>query len=261
MIQVRDIVKEIEKAAPRSLQESWDNTGLQVGDPSAPVTGVMISLDVTPALVDEAIEAGCNMVISHHPLIFKGLKSVTGQTEVEKAVIKAIREGVAVYSSHTALDNASAGVSVEMARRLGATVLRPLVSLPGHDDLGTGVVAELSEPLTPGEFVDHVKRAFGARIARTTRPGDELISRIALCGGAGGSFIGDAIAERCQAYVTGDIRYHDFLDYGPSIFLVDIGHYETERPSRDLFAQIVSKAFPALTVLKSENETNPINYI
>lgn len=263
MIKVSDIASAIESAAPRSLQESWDNTGLQVGDPDSPVTGVMVGLDVTPALVDEAIAAGCDMVVSHHPLIFKGLKSVTGASEVERAVIAAIRKGVAIYSSHTALDNAAGGVSYEMAARLGGTVLEPLEPLAGLPECGTGVIARFPQPLTPEGFISRVKERFDAPVARTTDPkkASPIIERVALCGGSGGPFIGDAVKAGCQAYVTGDVRYHDFLDWGSKILIVDIGHHETEALTKDLLADMISKRFPNLKVIKSGKEENPIKYI
>lgn len=263
MIRVKDIARAIEAIAPLGLQESWDNSGLQVGNPDMEVRGVMIGLDVTPALVDEALAKGCNMIVSHHPLIFKGLKSVTGVTEVERALIKAVKHDVAIYSTHTALDNASGGVSVEMARLLDAEVECPLVALPGRSDVGTGVIGRLRKPLDSEAFVDRVKEVFDAAFARVTESyyDDEIIERIALCGGAGGSFIADAVKAGCQAYVTGDVRYHDFLDWGQKIMIVDIGHFETEAPAENILTEVLHKAFPRLNVQKSQTEENPIKYI
>ena len=261
MIRVKDIASAIEAVAPLGLQESWDNSGIQVGNPDMEVRGVMIGLDVTPALVDEALANGCNMIVSHHPLIFKGLKSVTGVTEVERALIKAVKHDVAIYSTHTALDNASGGVSVEMARLLDAEVECPLVALPGRPDVGTGVVARFATPVTPTMFVARVKEAFHAPLARSSRYKATDIERIALCGGAGGSFIADAVKAGCQAYVTGDVRYHDFLDWGQKIMIVDIGHFETEAPAENILTDVLHKAFPRLNVQKSQTEENPIKYI
>ena len=168
MIRVKDIARAIEAVAPLNLQESWDNSGLQVGDPDMEVRGVMVGLDVTPGLVADAMSSGCNMIVSHHPLIFKGLKSITGNTEVEQAVMLAIKYDIAVYSTHTALDNASGGVSAEMARLLDADVEGPLVALPGRSDVGTGVIARLRKPLDSEAFVNRVKKVFHARFSRVT---------------------------------------------------------------------------------------------
>ena len=115
-----NIISAIEEFAPPSLQESWDNTGLQVGSRRADCSGVLLCVDVTPAVVREAVGRGCNLIVSHHPLIFKGLKHITGNTPVEEAVALAIKNDITVYSSHTAADSAVGGVSYEMARRLGA---------------------------------------------------------------------------------------------------------------------------------------------
>lgn len=263
MITVSDIVSAIEATAPRSLQESWDNTGLQVGDPQKEVKGVMVGLDVTPGLVAAAMSEGCNMIVSHHPLIFHGLKSVTGATEVECALMMAIKNDIAVYSTHTALDNAAGGISAEMARLLDAEIERPLAPLAGRPEVGTGVVAALSRPLSPEAFVARVKQAFNAPVARVTESyfADKPVERIALCGGAGGSFISDAFKAGCQAYVTGDVRYHDFLDWGLKLLIVDIGHFETEAPAEDILTNILHKTYPRLKVVKSRIEENPIKYI
>lgn len=264
MAKVSDIINAVEALAPAGLQESWDNTGLQVGCRDAEVSGVLCVLDVTPERVDEALANGCNMIVSHHPLIFKGLKSITGDNEVQRAVAKAIRAGVAVYSNHTAADNAVGGISALMAERLGAEVVRPLVPTAPEATTGTGVVAAFAEPLTALELIERVKAAFGCPKLRTTdpyrAPGHDAISRIALCGGSGGSFINDAVSAGAQAYVTGDIRYHDFVDNAGRILLIDSGHFETEADSRRLFAGLINKYVPDVPVTVSDTETNSVKY-
>ena len=261
MIRVKDIARAIEAIAPLGLQESWDNSGLQVGNPDMEVRGVMIGLDVTPDLVGEAMVSCCNMIVSHHPLIFKGLKSITGATEVEQAILVAIKHDIAIYSTHTALDNASGGVSAEMARLLDAEVECPLVALPGRSDVGTGVVARLATPVTPTMFVARVKEAFHAPIARSSRYNATDIERIALCGGAGGSFIAEAVKAGCQAYVTGDVRYHDFLDYGGDILLVDTCHWESEICTKSIFSEIISQKIPNIALNMTTCEPCPVAII
>lgn len=262
MATVKDIINAVESYAPAMLQETWDNTGLQIGHRDMEVTGVLTAVDVTPERIEEAIEAGANMVLSHHPLLFKGLKSITAENEVQRAVELAIRNGVAVYSSHTALDNAETGVSVVMARKMGAKFLRPLVP-QGEGPTGTGAVAELPLAMTPKAFVEKAKEAFGVKVARCTDT--ELcpreIFRIALCGGAGGEFIEEAVKAGCAAYITGDIRYHDFVDNARRILLVDCGHFETEALTREVLCRIVAEAYPTLKVTESKRETNPVTYI
>lgn len=264
-MQVKDVISAIESFAPPALQESWDNTGLQTGDPEARCTGVLICLDPTEQVVAEAVSRGCNLVVSHHPLLFRGLKHITGATPVERTVVAAIRAGVAIYSSHTALDSARGGVSYAIARSLGAhveSVLHPAPGAPAEAGEGLGVVAVFPEPLSVDEFAARVKQACGAEVLRCTAlvPG-LAISRIAVCGGAGGEFIPDAVAARADAYLTADVRYHDFAEWADRIFIVDAGHYETESCTKMLFMQLIKEKFANFAVYISATEKNPINYL
>ena len=255
-----EIIDALARVAPLSLQESWDNSGLQVGDISQPCTGVMLALDPTPEVVSEAVAQGCNMVLTHHPLLFRGLKCLAGATRVEQAVIAAVRAGVVVCSWHTALDSAPAGVSYEMARRLGATVYAPLSPSPTGNG-GLGVIARLPAPMSADAFVAKVKSAFGSHPYRCSAVPDGVISRIAICGGSGGEFIANAINARVQAFITADVRYHDFVDHGNDIFIVDIGHFESENCAKDIFYHVITEKFPNFAVCYSELEINPINYL
>lgn len=263
MIEVRDIITTLNNYAPEKLQEKWDNSGLQTGDPLMSVAGVLTAVDVTPERIDEAIDLGANLIVSHHPLLFKGLKNITGATRVERAVIKAIRHDIAVYSSHTALDNVSHGVSFRMAEKLGLPVVSPLAPLPGDPENGSGVVCELDNAISPEALVEKARNAFDASVLRCTDMmfAPQSIKRIAVCGGAGGSFIDDAIKAGAQAYITGDLRYHDFIDYADKLLLIDCGHYETEKLTRDLLADLIRDAYPGLKVFISTKEHNPITYI
>lgn len=257
---VSDIIRTIEEYAPAQLQESWDNTGLQIGHRNMDVTGVLAVLDVTPARIDEAVANGLNMIVSHHPLIFKGIKSVTDDNQVQRSVEMAIRNNIAVYSSHTAMDNAVNGVSALMAERLDADVIAPLVPSSPDAQTGTGVIARLRNPLTENELIIRAKDAFGTKTVRCNRA-SRPVRTVALCGGSGGSFILDAIRANADAYITGDIRYHDFVDNPSDIVLIDCGHYETEVLTRNLFKKIINSRYPDLRVLVSPNEKNPVSYI
>lgn len=262
MATVEQVVKAIETLAPLSLQESWDNSGLQVGHPEAGVTGVLVTLDPTPERIDEAIALGANMVVSHHPLIFKGLKSITDSNRTQRAVEKAVKGDIAVYSAHTSLDNARGGVSAMIAQLLRARIAGPLVPTAPGEKTGTGVVCEI-EPMSVDDFVSMVKDTLKLKVIRTsdTSKYSDTVRRFAACGGSGGSFIGDAIAAGAQAYITGDIRYHDFIDYADKICLIDCGHFETEMHSRSLMAFIIKKMLPEIPVHISVQEKNPVNYI
>lgn len=253
----RQIIEAIEEYAPLSLQESWDNSGWQVGNPDAECRGALLCVDLTPQILAEASERGCDLVITHHPLIFRGIKSLVGRDRVTECITEAVRRGISVYSSHTSTDCAPAGVSIEMARMLGLTDVNPL------DASGLGAVGNLPEPMLWASFADKVKETFGCAMLRLSRPSaqDSVVSRVALCGGAGGDFIGDAIAAGAQVYVTADCKHNMFLDRRDEILLIDAGHFETEQCTKALFHRVISEKFPNFAVWKSEAEENPVLYV
>lgn len=253
---IAEIASTLEQAAPLSLQESYDNSGLLVGDPLTECRGVLLCVDATPERVAEAVDAGCNLIVAHHPVIFRGLKRLTGSTPVELTVIEAVRHGVAIYACHTSLDNAPYSVSAEMARRLGLLRTTPLL------ESGGGIVGSLPAPMTPREFVELVKAKFGSPTVRCSRVSpDREIRVVALCGGSGSSFINDAVSRGADAYLTSDTRYHDFVDYADRIFLTDIGHYEGEKCTTAIFQRIITEKFPNFAVRISQSEINPITYM
>lgn len=355
------IIAAIEEFAPRGLQESWDNSGLQVALPpeaDGECSGVLLCVDVTEAIIAEAVERGCNLVLSHHPLIFKGLKSITGRTPAERTVAAAVRAGVAVYSAHTSLDSTRGGISHAMADLIGARVtgvlvpsqvkmekisvvcprdraedvqlillddpagLRPtswsvdadtvadapeadgipafslshtpltrvevtvpsiyrnrimrvLESAPANltvnvtpltdrsESYGLGVTAEFATPVAMADLPVLLRKAFGTGAIRASRAAeaDVAVRRIALCGGAGGEFIPDAIAAGVQAYVTADIRYHDFADHRDDIALFDVGHFESENCAKSIFYRLLCEKFPNFAVQNSKLENNPVIYL
>ena len=263
MPKIADIIREVNDFAPLGLQESWDNSGIQVGSTDIECTGVMICVDVTPDVISEAGSRGCNLIISHHPLLFKGLKQICpGDNVVQQSVIEAIRRGITVYSSHTALDSASHGISYRIVRMLGAEPLHPLVDGP-LPSTGLGCVAEFERPVGTAEFCRRVRTAMaGSGLLRCSDPESKgEFSRIAVCGGSGGEFIPKAIEAGCGAYLTSDVRYHDFVDYGKRIFLVDIGHFDSEKCAKQIFYEIISEKFHNFAIYKSETERNPIYYL
>lgn len=376
-MKISAVINAIESYAPRAFQEKWDNSGVQIALPpgSDECTGVLLCLDVNEAVVAEAAMRGCNLIISHHPLIFKGFKSLTGATVQERAAIAAVRAGIAVYSAHTSLDSTRGGISYEMAALLGAKVtdvLQPaegiesvvsvicprdkaddvrmvlfnadggaplcadnaeapapvdntaccvntpceseelpyslgddlsldithralckvettlpawrvagtiasLKEIPGIDKLsytvqpapagnaiGLGVFAEYDEPVCGSEFAERLHTAFGCKAIKVSAAfsPDMKIRRIALCSGAGGEFIGRAVRAGVDAYVTGDVRYHDFADAaeaGCAIF--DVGHFESEQCAKSIFYRVITKKFPNFAVYYAESETNPVKYL
>ena len=255
---VKDVIKVIEDFAPLSIQEGWDNSGLCIGSYDAPVSSVLFGLDCTPELVDEAIECGADMVVTHHPLIFSGLKKISPDNPVGEAVIKAIRAGISIYAAHTSADKVIAGVSGAMAARLGLVNVSILDE--DGDGTGLGVVGDLPETLTANEAVELVKERFSLKMLRASRPIDGKISRVAMCGGSGGSLIGAAKKSGAQLYLSGDISYHNFFT-GEDFMIMDIGHYESEIEIVDILFSLIKKNFPTFAVRITQNiYSNPIFY-
>lgn len=258
---IQEILRPLEQFAPLSLQEDYDNCGLLIGSPDTPCTGALLTVDVTPATVAEAIATRCNLIIAHHPLIFRGLKRLTGQTLVEQTVIDALRAGVAIYACHTCLDNAPEGVSFCMARMLGLTDIRVLDPRPADPSTGSGAIGRFPEPVTATELVAKVKQAFGSPMVRCTEPPAGEISSVALCGGSGSFLIPAAEASGAQAFITSDTKYHDFVDHSARIFLIDIGHHESENCTKQIFYHVITKFFPNFAVRYAQTDINPIKYL
>ena len=257
-MKARDIINVIEEFAPLSIQEKWDNSGLCIGSPDADVTSVLIGLDCTPELVDEAVECGADMIVTHHPLIFSGLKKISPEDQVGAAVIKAISNGISIYAAHTSADKVIAGVSGAMAAKLGLENVRILDE--DGEGTGLGVVGDLPEPLTAAEAVSLVKDRFALKAMRTSRPVEGRISRVAMCGGSGGSLIGAAMASGAQLYISGDISYHNFFTKD-GFMIMDIGHYESEIEIVDILFSLIKKNFPTFAVRITQNlHGNPIYY-
>ncbi len=364
-MKLEELCKYLDSEIPLSFQESYDNSGLQVGLPGNEINSALLTLDITMGVVDEAIEKGSDVIISHHPLIFHGLKKITGRNYTEKIIYKAINNKIAIYSSHTSLDAVNNGVSWKMAEKLGLTATEVLAPLQGkllklvtyipeayldnvrvaifdagagvtgkydrcgyttrgtgsfrgnegahpfvgetgkmhfEDEIrfetvmyshkraavinallkahpyeevaydvyslsndiansGTGCTGFLENEMTERDFLEYLSTIFDAEGIRYSRPTGRKVRKIALCGGAGISFMNEAIAARADAFVTGDIKYHNFFDADNRILLVDIGHFESEKFSTEILYHLIIKKFPKFAVRFSETNTNPINYL
>jgi len=261
-VKISQVIEALERFAPLPLQESWDNAGLQVGLTSAEASGALLCLDVTEAVVDEAIARGCNLIVSHHPLIFHKLASLTGRTMEERAVVRAIREGIVIESLHTNMDNARGGVNFHIAEKLSlrdVDFISP--RLVGGIECGSTVCGTLPAPLSSGEFVELVKQRFGAKCAMTNGLQPIRISRVAICGGAGGSYLGEAIAAGADAFLTGEMHYHDFFDHDGQLQIVVIGHYETEHFTSEIFRDIIERECPGLPAYISQRGKNPVEWL
>lgn len=262
MTKVKDIAAAIEEFAPLSLKESWDNPGLQVGDPEMEVAGILLCLDVTEEILEEARKRDCNMIVSHHPLIFGGLRRLTGATPTERIAAAAVKDDIAIYSAHTNLDSTFEGVSYEMAHMLGMKECRPLEpSAAGDDSEGLGIVG-IVEPTPKLEFLRKVKDTFGVKDLRYSAQTPGIVVRkVALCGGSGGSLIKRALASGADVYLCGDLKYHDYTSYGSELLLADIGHFESELCSREILCRAIRHKYPDCVTYLSECERNPIRIL
>lgn len=254
------IIGAIEAFAPLALQEDFDNSGLQVGDCEQDISMALTTMDVTEAVIDEAIRLRAGMVISHHPLLFTGLKCVSAQRSTPRIVAKAIKHDIVIYAAHTNLDKCPGGVNFEMARRLGLRDVRLLVPDAAHPGAGLGCIGSTPEPVAESEYLLHIKRTFNARCIRHSPLTGRQVSRVALTGGSGSDFIADALAAGADIYITADVTYHRFSEAENQLVIADIGHYECESLTKELLARIISEKFPNFALRTSDADINPVTY-
>ena len=363
-MKIIEIIQQLEQLAPPSYQESYDNAGLLTGNLQWDCTGIVCTLDATEAVILEAAAAGCNLVVAHHPIIFSGIKKLTGKNYVERTVITAIKNDIAIYAIHTNLDNVIKGVNCRIADQLGLINRKSLVEkqnnlcklvvfapvsetekiksaifeagggvisnysecsfttngtgtfkagedtnpyvgnkgkrheeneskieiiFPAHlqhqlvkaivevhpyeevaydiyplsnnlNDVGSGLIGELSEPREETDILNLLKAKFHLRVIRHTPLTGKMVKYIAVCGGAGSFLTKRAIAAGADVYITGDIKYHEFFDAEDKLLLADIGHWESEQFTIDLLFDFLVGNFPTFAVQKSKVITNPVNY-
>ena len=364
-MRIRDIVSSIEQIAPMSYQESYDNSGLIVGDYSQEVSGVVICLDVIESVVEEAIQLGANMIIAHHPIVFKGLKRFNGNNYVERTVMLAIKNDIAIYAAHTNIDSVRGGVSEKICDLIGlknkkilspvsedlkklvtfvpvdhADKVREALFIAGAGNIGNydacsyttegigtfrggedakpfvgekgevhqeievrfetifpkhlkgkiigalldhhpyeevaydiyalennnsqaglGMIGELETPENSVDFLKRIKEIFRSGCVRHTEIVKKEVKKVAVCGGSGSFLLHKAMSAKADIFVTGDFKYHEFFDAEGKLIIADIGHYESEQFTRDIFYEIVTKKFPNFAVHISEINSNPINYL
>ncbi len=260
-MKIKDVISALECFAPLPLQEDWDNAGLQVGLTEAEVSGALLCLDVTEKVVDEAVGKGCNLIVSHHPLIFRGLKQVAGKNDIQRTVMKAIRNDITIVSLHTNLDSAQGGVNHEMARRLHLNNVRYFYpQMKAGVECGIGVVGELEEPLTAEAFISLVKETFHCGCVVTNALLSRDIRRVACAGGSCGEFLSQAISAGADAFITGEMRYHDYFDHEDEIQIAVIGHYESEQFTQQLLQRVIEKECPGIECHVTSVMTNPLRY-
>ena len=258
-MEIGEVIEVIEAFAPPSVQESWDNSGLIVGNRDGSISKVLLALDCTLETVLEAEDIGAELIITHHPLIFKGLKRIDGRTNIGRAIIRAIKSNIAIYSVHTNIDKVLNGVSGLMAKKLNVRNVEILSRDKGETEIGLGVVGDLERPLDFDELCVMVEKQFSPEVLKISKPLEGKISRVALCGGNGSSLIEEAMQSGAQVYISGDISYHNFF-CEDGFMVIDIGHYESEIGVLELLSDILSKKLPNFAAHISEG-INPVYYI
>ncbi len=364
MTKIKDITALLEQLAPLPLQESYDNAGLQTGNLQDEVTGVLVTLDCTLAVVEEAIANNCNVIVAHHPVIFKPLKQLTGRDGVEQIIIKAIRNNIAIYTSHTNLDSVLTGVNAKICEKLGLTNAKILAPKAGsllklvtfapsentaavlqalhaagagqigdykncsfrvqgtgsfmptagtnphigttniqedvvedrlevlfpdylkaavlnalraahpyeevaydiyrlensNQDVGAGMIGLLPEPMPLADFIPYLKERMQLQLVKHTALPDKAIQKVAVCGGTGSFLIKEALRQGADIFITADLKYHEYFTPEGRMVLADIGHYESEVFTKEIFYDIIMKKFSNFAVLKSKVNTNPVRY-
>ncbi|MEO6612362.1 MAG: Nif3-like dinuclear metal center hexameric protein [Chitinophagaceae bacterium] len=363
-MKINEIISFLESKAPPSLQESYDNAGLITGQGEWECTGIICSLDATEEVVREAIAKKSNLIIAHHPIIFGGLKKINGKNYVERTVITAIKNDIAIYAIHTNLDNVIDGVNGRIAEMLGLeniSILSPkentlkklftfvpvgkaeevrtaifeaggghigkysecsfntagtgtfkpgegtnpfvgeigkqqqeeetrieiifpsflenrivaamkqahpyeevaydLVALSNRwQKNGSGLLGSLPESLGESAFLTMLKTVFKVPVIRHTVLLNKPVRKVAICGGAGSFLISKALSAGADAYITADIKYHEFFDANERLLVADIGHYESEQFTIDLLQEVLEQKFPTFAILKTGVKTNPVHY-
>jgi dinuclear metal center YbgI/SA1388 family protein len=262
MVRVRDVIEAMLGAYPESLAQDWDTgIGLTCGDLDDEVTAVLLAVDADTATVDEAIGGGVQLLLTHHPLLFRGVQSVAAGTPKGTLIHRMIRGGVAHFAAHTNADAADGGVNDALAAALELGSLTPLVPDPGGAT-GSGRVGKLPAPMTLREFAAHVAARLPATVGGIRAAGDpeRVISTVAICGGAGDSYLPAAAAAGANVYLTSDLRHHvvgEFVADPANPAVVDVAHWAGEWPWLANAAAVICAALPELTVTVSTVCTDP----
>ena len=260
-VKIQQVLSALERFAPLPLQEDWDNAGLQIGLTEAEVSGALLCLDVTETVIDEAMRKGCNLVVSHHPLLFRGLKQIADLNDVQRTVRMAIKHDICIISMHTNLDNAPGGVNWKIAEHLGAQKIAPGAESCASDAAKCPwVIATLPHPLDANAFIALVKERFHVACAHCNQLLQRPIRTVAICGGAGDFILDDAIAHKADAFITGEMHYHRYFGHEQEIQICVIGHYESEQFTTEILNDIIRCDCPDVKTYIAETNTNPIKY-
>ncbi|GIS00119.1 MAG: GTP cyclohydrolase 1 type 2 [Flavobacteriales bacterium] len=263
-MKVSEISEILNDWMPTSIAEDFDNVGLIVGNPKSLVTNILITLDTTSEVIDEAIKKDCNLIISYHPIIFNGLKKITFDSGyVQKSIINAVKNNISIYAIHTSLDNHLEGISYFLAKKIGLKNLSTLI--PKKDGLnliktGMGIIGKLDQPKDENSFFDLIKDKLNIKYLRHSKKINKTISKVSVVAGSGSFAIKNSLDSEVDAFITSDLKYHNFFEADNKAILVDIGHYESENHIKLIIKEFLNKKLPNFTLLLSENNNNPVKY-
>jgi dinuclear metal center YbgI/SA1388 family protein len=265
-MKTREVIEWLDATFKPEYQEDYDNSGFLLGDARSDYRGALVALDLTPAVVDEAVRTGASLIVTHHPFIFTGVKRLTDGSATGRMVMTLAKNDIAVYAAHTNLDNLPWGVNGILAQKLGLQnchILQPssFKSNPSTE-IGAGMVGELPREMETDKFLLNVKNLINQPSIRTSKHNpNRMVKRVALCGGAGSFLISDAIASGADIFLTADLKYHDFQRGEGRIILADAGHYETEQFAKEIISRTISEKFRNFAACISERQHAIVQYI
>lgn len=247
-MKIKEVIQQLEKRFPLAWQEDYDNSGIQCGDKEQEITGALVCFEFSDRVIEEAIELNANLIVAHHPLIFgAGLKKIEPDNRVGRMVCKAIENHVVLYSMHTNVDSGIGGGNYAFAEKLqlqNARVLEPKFLGDESDGMvGLGQVGELPMEMDTNAFLQYVKKCLGLEVVKYAGQINRPVKKVAVCGGSGSSLIRQAMLSGADAYVTGDVRYHDFFIPDNQMLIVDVGHYEGEHFIKEILYDELKENF------------------
>lgn len=258
---MRELLDYLATFAPLSLAESWDNVGLLIGDESAAVQRVLTCLTLTPDVAEEALSLGVNLVIAHHPVLFRPVQRLTTATVEGAMLLRLIQGRVAVYSPHTAFDSSELGINAWLATQLGLVDVQPLRRLPNEVNGGGGRFGRLKSPAPLNVFLDLVARKLKVKGLQYVGDRERRIATVGIACGAAGDYLADAAAAGCDLFLTGETRFHTCLEARSlGIALVLAGHFATERPAVEWLASHLAEKIPRIEFRPSRVEADPIQW-
>lgn len=258
---VAEICADLERRFPPQLAEAWDNTGLLIGARSRHVDRLLTCLTLTQEVAAEAVQSGCQMIVSHHPVLFRAVQRLTEDTVEGRILLQLIEAGISVYSPHTSFDSAAAGINQMLAQSFGLEQVVPLQPAESVPQLGSGRSGKLSPALELDDFLRLVAKVTGTQWLKVCRGGPDQVRHVAIGCGAAEGFLETAIARGCDCFVTGEARFHTLLAArAAGVNLVLTGHYGSERPAIERLAVQLGEQFPGVSCTASEAETNPVEF-